>query len=403
MDLKKRRVEVVLQIMWESSLAKHVDEYFCSVNVWREGDLFPRKISDLVMYGQEGEEIEVNSSEIKSMISYEKRKVYECKNWQFKPPKSLSYLKLKKGRFYLLGFFKGLPGIFEGNPFPGRILDIDSSGNFVLDANHPLALFEVKAKAKLLKISKKDSEVGGRCKNFWEASLNGPGMQARYKNNPTDFELDNPKSFSRLDENEDTIFYHEPRLIGHIDRTCHHNLIRFYENKIPKSGKVLDLMSSFESHLPEGDYEVYGLGINMRELEANSRLHHRVVHDLNADPTLPFESDYFDVVVCDLSIEYVVRPLELLKEVKRILKPGGKIFFSFSNRYFPTKVIKVWIDLHEFERMGYVLELLARTEELDELETYSLRGYPRPVEDRWSFASNFSDPLYVVYGKKSDQ
>jgi len=105
-------------------------------------------------------------------------------------------------------------------------------------------------------------------------------------------------------------------------------------------------------------------------------------------------------VVCDLSIEYAIKPFELLREVRRILKKDGRFFFSFSNRYFPPKVIKVWVDLHEFERMGFVLELLARTEGLGEFRTYSLRGFPRPVDDRWSIVSTVSDPLYVVYGKR---
>jgi SAM-dependent methyltransferase len=394
-DYIKRGVELILRIEWESKLAKHFDEYFCKVNVWRECDLFPEELRGLVRDGAVGESIKVNYQ-----IPFNKEKVFECKAWQFSPPDKLKHIKLRKGRFYPLGYFRGISGIYAGNPYPGRILVIKDNGNFILDANHPLSYYNLKFEAKILNIFEKTSELGGRCKDHMETFLLGPGMQARYYNEPTDFGIDEKETFLREDESTDAIFYAEPRLIGHIDRVCHENLVRFYAQNLPKSGRILDLMSSYESHLPKGEYEIWGLGINEIELRENLRLNERVVKDLNAEPSLPFEDEFFDAIVCDLSIEYVIKPLDLLKEVRRVLKQGGKFFFSFSNRYFPPKVIKGWIDMHEFERMGFVLELLARIEGLGNLKTYSLRGYPRPIDDKWSIACNLSDPLYVVYGER---
>jgi SAM-dependent methyltransferase len=395
----KRGVELILEVEWESSLAKHVDKHYCKVNVWRECDLFPKVFQPLIEEGAIGDrmEVEYNAGEL---LPFDKGKIHECKAWQFYPSERLKHIRLRKGRFYPLGLFRGIPGIYAGNPYPGRVIALEENGDFVLDANHPLSRYRLKLKATIKNVFEKTSELGGRCKDHMESFLLGPGMQARYDNEPTDFGLEEKESFSRDDETPDTLFYSEPRLIGHIDRTCHENLLNFYAENLPREGKILDLMSSYESHLPEGNYEVIGLGINEVELKNNPRLNSYVVKDINADPSLPFEDEAFDVVVCDLSIEYVIKPLELLREVRRILKKDGRFFFSFSNRYFPPKVIKVWVDLHEFERMGFVLELLARTEGLGEFRTYSLRGFPRPVDDRWSIACTLSDPLYVVYGKR---
>jgi len=397
----KRKVELLLTAEWNSHLGHHRDEYFCTVNVWRECELFPKELQDLIKDGSEGDEIVLAFSS-EQLFPYDKNKIYICDPWQFSPPDGFKSLSLRKGRFYPLGFFRGIPGIYSGNPYPGRIINLDLFGNFTLDANHPLCGYELKIKAKVLNITEKFSELGGRCKDHWEMFLNGPGMQARYNGEPTDFGIDNPYTFSREDETEDTIFYAEPRLISHIDRICHQNLVKFYSEKFPAEGKILDLMSSYESHLPEGDYDVWGLGINLKELEANPRLNHRIVKDINLDPNLPFPDEFFDVVVCDLSIEYVIKPLALIKEVKRVLRKGGKFFFSFSNRYFPTKVIRGWTELHEFERMGFVLELLARIKGLGNFSTYSLRGLPRPADDKWFYLTRISDPLYVVFGKRID-
>ena len=395
----KRQVELLLTVEWASHLAKHKDEYFCSVNVWRECELFPKDLWVLIKDGERGDEVVLNFSQ-GQLFSHDQGKIYRCEPGQFRPQERIKHIKLRKGRFYPLGFFAGIPGIYSGNPHPGRIISIDESGKFTLDANHPLCRYELKVKAKLLNIKEKTSELGGRCKDHWEMFLNGPGMQARYNGEPTDFGIDDPYTFSREDETEDSIFYAEPRLIGHIDRVCHQNLVKFYAEKFPAEGRILDLMSSYESHLPEGEYEVWGLGINLKELEANPRLNHRIVKDINLDPTLPFTDEFFDVVVCDLSIEYATKPLALIREIKRVLRRGGIFFFSFSNRYFPPKVIRGWIDLHEFERMGFVLELLSRIEGIGNFGTYSLRGFPRPAEDKWVCITGVSDPLYVVFGER---
>ena len=126
-----------------------------------------------------------------------------------------------------------------------------------------------------------------------------------------------------------------------------------------------------------------------------------MVQDLNLDARLPFESDSFDAVVCAVSVEYLIDPLAVFKEVGRILRTDGPFILTFSNRWFPTKAIKIWKELHEFEGMGLVLEYFLRSGGFKNLQTYSIRGLPRPHDDKYFPDLSFSDPIYAVWGQKS--
>ena len=129
------------------------------------------------------------------------------------------------------------------------------------------------------------------------------------------------------------------------------------------------------------------------------RLAERVVQDLNACPVLPWPDASFDAVLNTAAIEYLVRPAEVMAEVRRVLKPGGLFCVAFSDRWFPSKAIAVWSRLHDFERLGLVLSLF-HDAAFDELHTESLRGAARPADDRYSAAREFSDPLFLVRGRK---
>lgn len=166
--------------------------------------------------------------------------------------------------------------------------------------------------------------------------------------------------------------------------------------------QVLDLMSSWQSHIPANLHldRLVGLGLNEDELKSNSQLSDFRGHDLNADSRLPFESNTFDAVVNTVSVEYLTDPLPVFREVSRILRPDGYFIVTFSNRWFPTKVIKIWQELHEFERMGLVLEYFLRAGGFKKLQTYSIRGLPRPHDDKYYPELLFSDPVYAVWGRK---
>jgi SAM-dependent methyltransferase len=135
-------------------------------------------------------------------------------------------------------------------------------------------------------------------------------------------------------------------------------------------------------------------------MDKNTRMSERVVHDLNLTPSLPFESESFDAVVCTVSVEYLIDPLAVFAEVARVLRKDGYFIVTFSNRWFPTKAIRIWKDLHEFERMGLVMEYFMRSGGFTNLQTYSFRGLPRPHDDKYFPDLVYSDPVYAVWGQK---
>ena len=136
---------------------------------------------------------------------------------------------------------------------------------------------------------------------------------------------------------------------------------------LPQPGcRILDLMSSCQSHLP-GSLEssrVTGLGMNMKEMGINPWLSERVVHDINLDPSLPFNHSSFEVVFCSLSLEKLNKRVDIFKQIARVLVPRGILIATFPIRWFPPKVIKIWTELHEFERTGLVLKWLLEASSL---------------------------------------
>lgn len=152
------------------------------------------------------------------------------------------------------------------------------------------------------------------------------------------------EAFQRADESPDGGFYAAPRLVTHIDAAAIAAVTQLYRDVVPAGGAVLDLMSSWVSHLPpEAAYaRVAGLGMNADELAANPRLTDCRVQDLNADPRLPYADAEFDAAVCCVSVQYLVRPVEVFRELARVLRPGAPAVVTFSDRCFPTKAVAVW-------------------------------------------------------------
>ena len=152
-------------------------------------------------------------------------------------------------------------------------------------------------------------------------------------------------AFRREDEAPDAHFYAEPRLVTHIDEAAIAAVTQLYREYLPADAAVLDLMSSWVSHLPaEVAYSrVVGLGMNRTELAANPRLDGLVVHDLNRDPRLPFADAEFDAAAICVSIQYLTRPVAVLRDLGRVLVAGGPLVITFSNRCFPTKAVRAWL------------------------------------------------------------
>ncbi len=157
-----------------------------------------------------------------------------------------------------------------------------------------------------------------------------------------------PTFLRRQDESDDAAFYRAPRFVTHIDDDAIAAVGALYAELGVDGGsggprRVLDLMSSWVSHLRTAPDELVVLGLNAAELAANPMATERVVQDLNRDPRLPFADASFDAVLCCVSVDYLVRPVEVLAEAARVLRPGAPLVVTFSNRCFPTKAVYGWL------------------------------------------------------------
>ncbi|WP_152047576.1 methyltransferase domain-containing protein [Aureimonas psammosilenae] len=151
-------------------------------------------------------------------------------------------------------------------------------------------------------------------------------------------------AFQKADRSDDALFYRAARLVTHIDEAAVAALTRFYAGMLPEQGAVLDLMSSWVSHLPDdlALRDVIGHGMNGEELAVNPRLNRWFVQDLNREPVLPLTDESIDAVLCCVGVQYLEQPITVFRDVRRLLRPGGIVIISFSNRCFPTKAVAVW-------------------------------------------------------------
>jgi len=198
-------------------------------------------------------------------------------------------------------------------------------------------------------------------------------------------------AYTRDDETPDDRFYSVPRKVVHIDDPAIAALGRLYATVLPPDGRLLDLMSSWRSHLPDGSpgREVVGLGLNAEEMADNPQLARHVVHDVNVSPRLPFADGEFDGAVCAVSIQYVLHPLALFREVRRVLRPGAPFVVSFSNRCFPTKAVAVWLDGTDEQHVALVGAYFEHAGGFTDIT----------AEDR--SPSPHTDPLYAVWARAS--
>ncbi|MXW25375.1 MAG: methyltransferase domain-containing protein [Dehalococcoidia bacterium] len=202
-----------------------------------------------------------------------------------------------------------------------------------------------------------------------------------------------PEHFRRVDESDDSLFYVQPRLVNHIDDEAIAALGDFYRETFPEGGHLLDLMSSWVSHLPaDVTYGgVTGLGMNKAELEANPVLTRRTLHDLNQDPVLPYDADEFDGAIISVSVQYLTRPVEVFAEVGRVLKPGAPFAITFSNRMFPTKAVRIWQLFGDEQRANLVALYFELSKAFAKARAFDLS--PAPFR---------SDPVYAVVAEALD-
>jgi SAM-dependent methyltransferase len=197
-----------------------------------------------------------------------------------------------------------------------------------------------------------------------------------------------PWAFEKEDPGRDGAFYAEARLTTHIDDGAIAALTGFYRQALPAGGVILDLMSSWVSHLPaEIAYaEVIGHGMNAEELAANPRLSRHFLQDLNVDPVLPLETGSLDAATICVGVQYLQRPVEVFTDLARVLKPGAPLVVSFSNRCFPTKAVAVWLRLND-DGHATLVELYMQAAGFKDVEVHAL-SYGR-----------MCDPMYAVVGR----
>lgn len=201
-----------------------------------------------------------------------------------------------------------------------------------------------------------------------------------------------PHFFERQDESPDPLFYVEPRLVVHIDDYAIAAARAMYLDLLPKRAAILDLMSSWRSHMPpELEWSrLAGIGMNETELRENPQLTDYAVHDLNAEPTLPYGDAEFDGAVVTVSVQYMTKPVEIFREVGRVLKPGARFIVTYSNRMFPTKAVRIWMSLDDKERAALIGAYFRYAGNFGEAH----------AEDRSIDSGAYNDPLYAVWAER---
>ena len=386
------------EIKWNSPRAAHQELYLAQkVNLWR--DIFPPGMKDALMGLEKDQTLSDRYSPGQAVPARSTTDIIKTDLNHFTSRKFLGRPVIPRpGRFYPRGMLGGVR-FFPEESRPCRIISIND-GVITSDLAHPLVDYTLDVSATVLDLAEKDCEKGGRLTHWMEEILgSGPGMQAWTGENPKAYL--SPGAFDRADESDDSAFYKAPRFVEHIDSRALSFLEREYARRLKPGMEILDLMSSVNSHLPSDlDVRVTGLGLNQAEMDANPRLRTSIVHDLNQSPDMLLDDNSFDAVLCSLSIEYSVHPYQLAREAARVLRPGGLFVVAFSNRWFPAKVISLWQELHEFERMRFVTDLMLKTGSLEEIETVSIRNWRRPGDDPHFGRTPISDPVYLVSGRK---
>ncbi len=201
-----------------------------------------------------------------------------------------------------------------------------------------------------------------------------------------------PEYFRRQDETPDKDFYQSPRLVAHIDDPAIAALGEFLRPLVSQDADVLDLMSAYLTHLPPDVRarcaRVAGLGMNAQEMAANSQLTEYVVQSLNDDPILPYPDQSFDMALCTVSVQYLLRPGEVFAEVRRVLCPQAPFVVSFSNRCFPTKATAAWLGMSDTQHAALVAYYFQES-----------GGWQEPQAVDISPAPGASDPLFVVWAR----
>ena len=135
--------------------------------------------------------------------------------------------------------------------------------------------------------------------------------------------------------------------------------------------------------------------MNGEELGANPRLHGFVVQNLNETPRLPWDDGEFEGAAICVSVDYLTRPVEVLRECGRVLRAGGPLVITFSDRCFPTKIVAAWRTLDDQGHQELVARYFAEAGNWTAIEM--LDRSPGRTAGRESGG----DPLYAVIARSA--
>ncbi|MDB9312647.1 class I SAM-dependent methyltransferase [Spirulina sp. CS-785/01] len=205
-----------------------------------------------------------------------------------------------------------------------------------------------------------------------------------------------PEQRQKLDSSRDALFYSYPRFVTHVDEGFIDRLTQLYRERLQPNTRILDMMSSWVSHLPpEMDFaHVEGHGMNEEELAKNPQLDHFFVQNLNEISVLPFPDQSFDAVLNCVSIQYLQYPDQVFKEMYRVLKPGGIAIVSFSNRMFFQKAIAAWREGTDQGRLQLVKRYFRSVEGFSKPEAIVETSNSPPVLQLLGMGGG--DPFYAV-------
>ncbi|ERN42887.1 methylase involved in ubiquinone/menaquinone biosynthesis [Rubidibacter lacunae KORDI 51-2] len=204
----------------------------------------------------------------------------------------------------------------------------------------------------------------------------------------------------KLDSSNDLDFYGVPRFVTHVDGSFIDRLTQLYRKRLQPGTRVLDLMSSWVSHLPDDiSFErVDGHGMNAEELARNPRLDRYFVQDLNENPKLPLPDSEFAAVLNTVSVQYLQYPEAVFSEVRRVLAPGGIAIVSFSNRMFFQKAIAAWRDSSEAGRVELVRQYFQAVPGFGEPDVAIKKSAVPPVLQMLGIGN--ASPFYAVLATK---
>ena len=398
---KNTRANIDFSLSWVSSSAAHCD-VLRAQDVDLEQDVFPTGFAEQLAELEEGEshtQTYPADSLLGDRFDPAKVKTFKAKHFNtgFRGQSIIPMLY----RYYPSAVASQGLKVDPRDLKPFRVMSMEGD-NMTGDRNHPLAKYFLTLSATIvewLEPLNEESKLKAKKKHIGQMISNkGPGMQVPFEFGQPSYFAEYP--FKREDEADDATFYKDARMVDHLDATATSEITNLYSKLLDKNTNVLDLMSSWKSYISDDlDLsQVTGLGMNQQELDANKRLTDFTVQDVNLYQLLPYENDQFDAAICTASIEYLTYPLKIMTEVARVIKPGGKFVVTFSERWFPTKAIRIWSQLHPFERMQLVLEYFRDSNFFVDLNTYSKRGLPRPVDDIYIEENKLSDSVYAIWG-----